>query len=191
MGQGYDYLTQWNDTVFSNVNHNAGHVYGMFNFHDELYVGGGGTQFAGDNLHKWNGTSWTSFGYFTANINCFAEYNNELYIGGGFIDAAGMPANNIVKLNSDVGIKNIEKRVPVFSVYPNPSAKDVTIEIKDSNNNKHTLKVYTSLGQLITTIDTITTNKIKLETDGFAKGLFFIQLWSNTQLVSTQKLIIE
>jgi hypothetical protein len=190
--QGSFYLTQWNGSNFLNANNFAGqYVFAMFNFNNELFVGGGGTQFAGDNLSKWNGVNWVNYGLFSESVGCFAEYNNELYIGGYFYDAAGTLANNIVKLNSTLGVKNIENNARIISISPNPATDGVYIEVKNLKGQEYKLKLYNPMGQLIKTIDQRGSHKIKIETSGFSKGLYFIQLWLDNCLGSSEKIIIE
>ncbi len=51
--------------------------------------------------------------------------------------------------------------------------------------------MYNSQGILVRKIENITTNKITIEKDNLMNGLFFVQLQSDQQIISTGKLIVE
>jgi hypothetical protein len=65
------------------------------------------------------------------------------------------------------------------------------LEFPQINNEKCTLTMYNSQGILVRKIENITTNKITIEKDNLMNGLFFVQLQSDQQIISTGKLIVE
>jgi hypothetical protein len=74
----------------------------------EVYVGGSFTQAGGveaNRVAKWDGTNWNSLGTGANNGVDDAVYSlavsnaGDVYVGGQFIQAGGLPANNIAKWN--------------------------------------------------------------------------------------------
>src|SRR6185436_11274748 len=63
-------------------------------------------------------------------------------------------SNSTIKCPS--GVYEIENQDNYF-IYPNPFCQYAILEFKNPKNEKHNLSVYNTLGQLLLTIDNITT----------------------------------
>jgi len=108
-------IAKWNGTkweavggsmTFPSISTSQHYVAAMYEFNNELYVGGYfdsvGTINA-KNIAKWNGTTWSHVGTETNDaILVIKSHNNELYIGGFFVFAAPMGFQyRIAKLNGN------------------------------------------------------------------------------------------
>lgn len=76
-------------------------------------------------------------------------------------------------------------------VYPNPFSDFTTLEFEYLKNKNYALAIYSAIGQLVRTVDDITTGRVKIERKNLASGLYFFQLRNNRQVVAIGKLIIE
>ena len=76
-----------------------------------------------------------------------------------------------------------------LSIYPNPFNYFTTIQ---SNYILHQaeLNLYSVLGQKVKTINRICGNKIKIDRDNLACGIYFIRLTQDNNTITTEKLII-
>ncbi len=85
-----------------------------------------------------------------------------------------------------IGEKNNE-----IKIYPNPFSTCTTIEFQNKNNERHTLSIYNSTGQLVRKIEKITNGIVRIERKALKSGLYFFQLMNNTKRVGSGKIIIE
>lgn len=107
------------------------------------------------------------------------------YWGYGKINAFGALTNCV-----PVGIQENEIK-PGFSVFPNPSASGVIVNIDLTNinlKNKNIIKIYNTLGEEVKSI-IVTGNSIKLSTE-LKTGIYLFNLIVNGSMVSSEKLII-
>ncbi|MBP8034388.1 MAG: T9SS type A sorting domain-containing protein [Bacteroidia bacterium] len=79
----------------------------------------------------------------------------------------------------------------IFSIYPNPTTQNATLEFDNSKLENCSLTLYDSRGQLVRTINNIKTNTIEIERQNLANGLYFFQLNSETKNLATGKLKLE
>jgi len=76
-------------------------------------------------------------------------------------------------------------------IYPNPFNNSTLIEFENRKNQKYTLTLYNSIGQIVKQIDNITTGQIRIERDNLTNGLYFFQLRTDSEIVGNRKFIIE
>ena len=72
-------------------------------------------------------------------------------------------------------------------VFPNPANNHFTI---NNNNVERTIVIYSSEGQIMFTSSLNQNEDLKISTNEFGKGVFFIQSSSNSGAIQTQKLIV-
>jgi bilirubin oxidase len=87
-----------------------------------------------------------------------------------------------------VGIKDIENKNDVLSIYPNPSNGIVNIDFKEIEINS--LTIYNSIGETIYNESKTGINQIQINTSKWSKGIYTIQVNSKIQLIN-KKLIIN
>ena len=78
------------------------------------------------------------------------------------------------------------------SAYPNPFNDYATIEFDNHDSKEFSLKILNLQGQVVSTIDKITTEHVVIERNNLESGLYFFQLLCNDkQVIATGKLILE
>jgi len=99
----------------------------------------------------------------------------------------------LVKI-TDLGLvyisDNEDPKLIVFA-YPNPFTEYTIIELNDSKNRIYSMMILNSQGQIIKSINRITTGQIRIERDNLISGLYFFKLSTDGNLVATGKLIIN
>jgi len=78
-----------------------------------------------------------------------------------------------------------------IKIYPNPFNNSTLIEFENRKNQKYTLTLYNSIGQIVKQIDNITTGQIRIERDNLSNGLYFFQLRTDSEIIGNRKFIIE
>ena len=108
----------------------------------------------------------------------FVTENNEIeIIAGGFIDGA-LTITSVLDLPN----YNIE-----ISVFPNPTLNNVMVNIPIGHNNL-TIRVYNENGQLIMESKNVPVcNNVHF--DKYPKGVYFINIEQNSQIISSKKII--
>lgn len=84
-----------------------------------------------------------------------------------------------------------EKEIIKAKIYPNPITEFSIIEFENPGNNSHSLTLYNSKGHIIRRIKEIKTNRIQLDLMDLSKGIYFFQLNSGTDLVSSESFIVQ
>jgi hypothetical protein len=78
-----------------------------------------------------------------------------------------------------------------FKLYPNPTTQFATLEFDNSKKENCILTLYNSIGQLVRTINDITSDKVIIERQSLTSGLYFFRLDNGKQTIAKGKLIIE
>lgn len=88
------------------------------------------------------------------------------------------------------GISESQMGQGVLKIYPNPAQSQITIEFELSKTKNITIEIKNSFGQTFNTIDSRAfsngKNKIEIDVSEFSKGLYFIQLQSESKIMSTK-----
>jgi hypothetical protein len=113
---------------------------------------------------------------------CIGLYN--LYT----TDANGCTANNIFSIDcmNTLGFANSNNLEDVLKIYPNPATEKVTLDL---NGKKFGYRLYNVNGQLIAT-NLCVTNNISIDLTGFFKGIYFIEVSLENEIVR-EKLVVE
>jgi trimeric autotransporter adhesin len=173
-----------------------------FNFlNDDLYVVGLFNYAGGipaQNIAKWDGTDWCGFGsVFDNNINTIGVWNDSIYIAGGFKFIDGDTVNYIAKWTGgtlsacghlNVGINESINANESFTIYPNPTSNQITIEFELTETNNTSIEIKNVLGQTVKTITNKAfvkgSNKIEIDVSEFTNGIYFIQLQNGNGVVN-------
>lgn len=78
-----------------------------------------------------------------------------------------------------------------LNIYPNPLTQNTTIEFQNSKKEKCTLTLFDNQGRLVEVLGNITSETIQLERKNLANGLYFFQLRTDKQIITSGKLAIE
>ncbi|MFH1320610.1 MAG: hypothetical protein ABII90_08155 [Bacteroidota bacterium] len=90
-----------------------------------------------------------------------------------------------------VGINKKSKEERRIKITPNPFINSTIIEFENKKGEKYILILYKSIGQVVKRIDNIVTGKIIIARDNLISGLYFFQLYNDTEIVGHGKLIAE
>ena len=144
------------------------YVCGAFNMADTVIASG---------IAKWNGSNWERVIPNTTNllISDFLIRGNELYITGSFSEINSIIVNNIAKYILGTGINDSQINNQL-SVYPNPSANKLNIEINSGIIQK--TSIYNLTGKLIKSIP-CNTPKQELDISTLSPGLYFLDVVSD------------
>ena len=106
--------------------------------------------------------------------------------------AIGAPGNNrIANLAGEVRVydlssivlSNNKYQTELFKIYPNPSSKQITIQINTSDFKK--ASIYNGLGQFVKS-----SKELTIDISSLLKGIYFLQV-ETTQKKSIKKIVIE
>ena len=90
--------------------------------------------------------------------------------------------------HESIGLKN---NLSDLKVFPNPCGDEVTFEVEKWINDNSTVILYNSRGELVKTIENISTDKVQMRRNDLPNGLYLYQVRINKQLIATGKLILE
>jgi Secretion system C-terminal sorting domain len=76
------------------------------------------------------------------------------------------------------------------SIYPIPAKKHFTVEVPTNYNNGKII-ITNVVGKEMMIIDILNETKIKVLTDTFSKGIYFVSIQVNTELVFTKRIVID
>lgn len=158
--------------------------------------------------------SYSSDGYFRW-ATSYGSYENDdaeymamdnagaLYITGNFKEVVDFDPDWVPRNLTSAGLEDIfiAKYMPwalqvrdltsksEIMVYPNPFNDEVIFETGNAFNDILTLKLYDSMGRLVKVVTSSNDNQIVLQKKHLESGLYFFQLWADTQLFGTGKLV--
>lgn len=92
-----------------------------------------------------------------------------------------------VQVSACTGISELKTENMELKIYPNPALDFVSIEVSGSTK----LEVITTLGGIIVSKKINNTSTLLLNTENWAKGVYFVKAISDTKKQVVQKLIIE
>jgi uncharacterized repeat protein (TIGR01451 family) len=78
-----------------------------------------------------------------------------------------------------------------YLLYPNPASSSFQIEINDSTEKLKTIEITDVLGKIVRKIVEPTSNQQTINVDGFSKGIYFVKITLENNLIQTKKLVIE
>lgn len=78
-----------------------------------------------------------------------------------------------------------------LSIYPNPFTQKAIIEFQNPKKEKCTLTLFDNQGRLVQVLNEITSDTIELERKNLTNGIYFFQLRTDKQVITSGKLAIE
>jgi hypothetical protein len=92
--------------------------------------------------------------------------------------------NNI----GNVGIHDAATTDYSVNVYPNPSTESVIIKFHNPTKENVRLLLYNMNGQLVRSIEQITTDEVKIDRLNLKNGIYFFKLYNNVKIIGDGKL---
>jgi hypothetical protein len=78
-----------------------------------------------------------------------------------------------------------------IKISPNPFDDYSNLTFTNPKNEKHTLTIFNTTGQIVQQKDNIISGEIKIERENLVSGIYFFQLRSVSNVVVTGKLVVE
>nr|MBA3899924.1 T9SS type A sorting domain-containing protein [Bacteroidota bacterium] len=139
--------------------------------------------------------------YLIGGTNPVTSFNPKDYTVGfhaityTYTDANGCTssAQGTIEVSECVGIAETAFESGSVKVYPNPAFNQFTLEVNATVNEAAEIMVYNSNGKIVKVEKTNFlegSNKIKFETSEFARGVYYIQILTNTGSVN-QKVVLN
>ncbi len=114
------------------------------------------------------------------------------YVGNGNTCAAACYVNDWYKYGStSTGINSNEKLKALVNLFPNPSNGNIVVEYQALNNESASLIIIDALGNKLSTHQlSSTNNSISIDATNLGNGVYYYEVQSASNIISTQKLII-
>lgn len=110
-------------------------------------------------------------------------------------DVLGLDDKSIyIKYNLSylTSIKEKQTNQVSFSLYPNPANDMVTLDFDKGLNQNLSIEVKDILGKQIETVAVNSSaKKLQLDLSAYSKGIYFISVLNNQQIIKTKKLIVK
>lgn len=119
------------------------------------------------------------------------EYSFFDTLGGDF---GGASSSFFVKyiLSNTTSIDEKKAQQLSFNLYPNPTNNFVNVEFDKSLNQNLSIEVKDILGKQIETIAVPSSaQKMQLDLSSYSKGIYFVSVLDNQQILKTKKLIVK
>jgi len=108
---------------------------------------------------------------------CKDTIYQQILVRGNITTVVSVESQNILNNNT--------------KLFPNPFSQQATLTFNNSKKLNHSLTLTTLTGQIVKTINNITTEEVTIEKGQLSNGIYFYQLWQNDQRIATGKLIIK
>jgi hypothetical protein len=131
------------------------------------------------------GEKYITVGNFNNNNNTDTLFSGGPYASYYYIDDVSVILDTTVGVDEEKNVKREE-----FKVYPNPiiSGNELNIYLSE-NKGSSAIEVYNVMSSLIYLLP-VTSKNVKIKTDNFEKGVYFIRLLNNNEYVDVEKVII-
>lgn len=88
-------------------------------------------------------------------------------------------------------IKEMNTDMVSINISPNPMTNFTTIRFDNRKNEKLTLRIFNTLGQIAGEIEDVTDNQIQIEKGDLTSGLYFVQLRNKQKIIGITKLVVK
>lgn len=78
-----------------------------------------------------------------------------------------------------------------FMIYPNPANEIIQVNLKNTNEKLESIQINDVLGKTIYKVDKLNTNSQSVEISNLSKGLYFVEITTQSKLKQTKKLTVE
>lgn len=142
-------------------------------------------------IDTYGASLWSSAPFFDRIQDVIQLSNNDIVTIG--YDQIGTVQNTTLvrfRETSTHGLAEI-KGNSNYKIYPNPFNEQTLLKFENPNFEVHDLCVYSSSGQLLFSIDNITSNEVFIERKNLTNGMYIFQLNKDKEVVATGKLLIQ
>ena len=140
-------------------------------------------------------TAHANYGFVFKHLQETTHYNSMIFYSpnGGRLEPPVVPVLFVKwHLHSPEGIVNITEGKIVLVVHPNPaSGQNVTVDLKGVSKEGYTFTITDITGRLVNTYGTCLADKVTIETDKLAKGVYLLSLKDKSGTAATEKLVVE
>ncbi len=135
-----------------------------------------------------NGNSVYTVGKYEVQMNC--DNDGSYYIDASYIGSGGeRPDGWIAKINQGItDVADVSENLD-FSIYPNPAANEFVIGVSELDKTNITATLFNVQGMKVQEF-LLNTSVTQIDVCKLQKGLYFLQLQSNSNL-AVKKLLIE
>ncbi|MEM1319271.1 MAG: T9SS type A sorting domain-containing protein [Bacteroidota bacterium] len=117
-------------------------------------------------------------------------YNNNIYISGVKDSSNGL----LMKVNAD-NLTSTQSIAPSqlshLKVFPNPTQEFSTLSFFNPEHKAHQVIVYDIWGRIVFSQSDIYSNNLELAVMSWSAGLYFVELWKDTEQVGREKLVVS
>lgn len=90
-----------------------------------------------------------------------------------------------------VSLNNLDFDSDNFVMYPNPAKDHIVVDIQYSNENIQQIIITDVLGKTVKSIKNIYSNETKIAISDIAKGIYLVEITTESNLKATKKLIVN
>ena len=115
---------------------------------------------------------------------------------GGFHANTGVVGTNVTNCictnacNSLLSVYDNNVNSKEYTLFPNPTNGKASLSMKHDLKETHSLQIYDIHGKQVQLIQNITSATIALDFKDFSSGVYFLQLYSNSSIVFSERLVI-
>ncbi|MBK6276199.1 MAG: T9SS type A sorting domain-containing protein [Saprospirales bacterium] len=120
-------------------------------------------------IHNWYGTPTNDVSYCQTIWKFFSQYSKQTSV--------------ISSIRNNSASEH-------FTIYPNPSFGNFTIDLSAINQKKIALTIYDLLGKIVYVNTSIPSEQIQIENQ-FSSGIYIVQIIGENGIISSQKIVIE
>ena len=91
---------------------------------------------------------------------------------------------------STLGIDELKTKNS-FSIYPNPTSDQSTLQFDNTKKEICTLTLYNNCGQIMRTINNITSDQVVIQKNDLTTGLYYFVLRTSDRVIVTGKLSVD
>lgn len=189
-----NYLAKWNGTTWESIANNPFKldVESIELYHGYIYVGGLSEK-KQINFARWDGTKWDTLASLNGNVTNLQTYKNELYLGGNFtmigVDSIPFLARYYSPDSIWLGVQNNKNQFE-FSIFPNPTDKNICIRNNSPSFKKLKIIISNSQGSRIKELEYRDMEYFEFEMPEAKPGFYNISIISDQFRVFSQKIIL-
>jgi len=94
-------------------------------------------------------------------------------------------------LCTNVGVQYLNVSNPNFYIYPNPTSDQSTLQFDNKKAELCTLTLYDLRGQIMRTINNITSDQVVIQKNDLTTGLYYFVLRTSDRVIVTGKLAVD
>ena len=104
--------------------------------------------------------------------------------------SSGGTKQDFYKLDSQVGIEELNNNQSLFSIFPNPVVTDYFIIKLETELKNASVSIFNPSGSLVKRMS-ISSKECKIDRTDLSAGIYFISIENKDQLLSVKKIILQ